>query len=247
MIGRAFAMDFFSSFFFELLSKYGLYTTIGIAAVLYVLRDLWSRYANKLFGRKKVSLKDHSAFRKFDMMIEYTLMNDFHCTCPIRKALYRDILIERMKCFKNKLLEFVNTDLNSQEAYPTQYDFYLKILCIMDDANLESKKKLIADGVPEFVLDALEDNRMQLKHIFDDMLKVACYSEYTCATNVERMHDILSYITVFCKSYMNMLEEMLASYNGTIKNLEYKGITCKDCAVCIHDEYVKKIGATLSK
>ena len=240
-------MDFFNSFFSDLLSKYGLYTTIGVVAILYVLRDLWTRYANKLFGKRKVPLKDHSAFRKFDMMIEHTLMNDFHCSCPIRRALYRDIMIERMKCFRKKLLEFVNTDLNSKDEYPTGYDFYLKVVSVIDEANIESKKNLIADGVPEFVLDKLEDHRIRLRRILDDMLKVACYSEYPYTTNVDRMHDMLSYIIVFCKDYMNMLEEELASYNGNIKNLEYKGIACKDCEVCVHDEYVKKMRATLSK
>lgn len=240
-------MDFFNSFFSELLNQYGLFTTIGVVAIMYVLRDLWLRYAKRLFGMKKVPLKDHSAFRKFDMLIEHTLANDFHCTCPIRKAIYSDILIEIMKCFKNKLLEFVNTDLNSKDAYPTQYDFYLKIVSIIEDVHLESKKNSIANGVPEFVLDTLEDNRMRMKHIMDDMLKVVCYSEYTYATNVDRMHEILSYIVVFGKNYMHVLEEVLASYNGGIKNLEYKGISCKDCKVCIHDEYVKKMRTTLSK
>jgi hypothetical protein len=240
-------MDFFNSFFSELLSQYGLYTTIGVVAILYVLRDLWLRYAKKLFGRKKVPLKDHSAFRQFDRLIEHTLVNDFHCSCPIRKAIYSDILIEMMKCFKNKLLEFVNTDLNNKDAYPTQHDFYLKIVSIIEDVHLESKKRSIANGVPEFVLDTLEDYRMRMKRIADDMLKVVCYSEYRYATNVDRMHEILSYIVVFSKHYMNMLEEVLASYNGNIKNLEYKGISCKGCRVCIHDEYVKKMRATLSK
>lgn len=240
-------MDFLNSFFSELLNQYGLYTTVGVVAVLYVLRDLWLRYAKRLFGKRKVPLKDHSAFKKLDMMIEHTLVNDFHCECPIRKAIYSDILIERMKCFKNKLLEFVNTDLNSKEEYPTQHDFYLKVVSIIDDANLESRKNSIADGVPEFVIDTLEDHRMQMKYIMDDMLKVVCYSEYTYATNVDRMREILSYIVVFCKNYMDMLEGVLASYNGDIKNLEYKGITCKHCKVCIHDEYVKKMKAALSK
>ena len=240
-------MDLFNSFFSELLNKYGLYTTIGVIVMLYVLRDLWTRHVIRLFGRKKVNLKDHPAFKKFDMMIEHTLVNDFHCDCPIRKALYRDILIERVKCFKKRLLEFVDTDLNSKDEYPTGYDFYLKVVSVIDEANIESKKNLIADGVPEFVLDRLEGHRLQLRRILDDMLKVACYSEYPYTTNVDRMHDILSYIIVFCKDYMNMLEEELASYNGDIKNLEYKGVACKDCEVCIHDEYVKKMRASLSK
>ena len=55
-------MDFFTSFFSELLSQYGLITTVGVVAVLYVLRDLWLRYAKKLFGKRKVPLKDHAAF-----------------------------------------------------------------------------------------------------------------------------------------------------------------------------------------
>ena len=166
-------MDLFNSFFSELLNKYGLYTTIGVIVMLYVLRDLWTRHGSRLFGRKKVHLKDHPAFKKFDMMIEHTLVNDFHCDCPIRKALYRDIQRERTKCFKKRLLEFVDTDLNSKDEYPTGYDFYLKVVSVIDEANIQSKKNLIADGVPEFMLDRHEGHTIQLRQNFDDMIKAA--------------------------------------------------------------------------
>ena len=61
------------------------------------------------------------------------------------------------------------------------------------------------------------------------------------------MRAILRFSIVFCRNYMDMLESILASYNGDIKNLEYKGIICKNCKICIHDEYKKRLKASLSR
>ena len=235
------------TFFAELLKQYGLYTTLLVGALAYVFRDLWKRYSPKLFGDRRLPLTEHTAFRDFDRIIEHSLVNDFKCDCPIRKAIYRDILIERMKCFRSKLYEFVKTDVNSRELYPTQHDFYLKVISIIDEANIESKRQSIANGVPEFVLETLEQHRLQMRSVLGDMLKVVCYSEYHYADNEDRLHYILGFIVAFCKNYMDMLEGLLASYNGDIKTLEYKGIACKNCKVCIHDEYVKKMKVILSK
>ena len=238
------------TFFTELLKQYGIYTTVAVIIVLFIAKDLWTKLSDRLFAPKKkepVALKDHSAFKEFDRIIEHTLVNDFKCECPIRKALYRDIMLERMKCFRKKLYEFSQTDLNSKELYPTQRDFYLKVVSVTDEANAESKKNSIANGIPEFVLETLEKHRIQMRDVLGDMLKIVCYAEYVYATNTDRMRVILSLIVAFCKNYMDMLEELLASYNGDIKTLDYKGIICKNCKICIHDDYIKRMKATLLK
>ena len=236
------------TFFTELLKEYGVYTTVIVIVVLYVARDLWNRFSEKLFSSfKEPPLKDHTAFKDFDRIINHTLVSNFNCECPIRKAIYRDILIERMKCFRDKLYEFVQTDMNSKELYPTQHDFYLKVASLLDSANLESKKNSIANGIPEFIVDNLEKERKPIRVVIGDMLKVACYSEYNYRNNADRMRVILSFVIVFCKNYMDTLEKSLASYNGDIKGLKYNGISCQNCKVCIHDEFIKKQKATLSK
>jgi len=237
------------SFFTELLKQYGIYTTIAVIVVLYVAKDLWAKLSAKWFdGKKKfVPLKDHTAFKDFDYIIEHTLVNDFKCDCPLRRALYRDILVERMKLFKKKLYELALTDLDNKDIYPTQHELYLKIISTLDDASNEANATSISNGIPEFVLDNMEKQRTNMRVVLADMLKVICYSEYHYPNNTERMRAILSFAIVFCKNYMDMLEGILASYNGDIKNLEYKGIICKNCKLCIHDEYKKKLKASLAK
>lgn len=233
------------AFFEEILNQYGLFTTVAIVALMYVLKDLWGRFSTKLFRKKTIALRDNAAFKDLDRIIEHHLVDNFNCPCPIRKALYRDILIERMKCFRKSLFEFAQTDVNSKELYPTQHDFYLKIASIIDSAHAESKRNSMANGIPEFVLDSLDDHWKQMRTVLGDMLKYICHSEYTYSSNIDRMQQILPFIVVFCKNYMDMLEGILAQYNGEIRNLEYKGVSCRHCKVCIHDEYIRMKKASL--
>ena len=236
------------TFLSDLLKEYGIYTTIAVIIVLYVAKDLWDRYASTLFsGGREPALKDHVAFKDFDRIIEHTLVNKFNCDCPIRKAIYRDILLERTKCFRKRLYEFVQTDVNSKTLYPTQQDFYIKVVSVLDGAAAEAKRNSISEGVPEFVIEQLDKDRAHLREVIGDMLKVICYSDYSYKNNTDRMRSILSFVVVFCKNYMDMLEGLLASYNGNIKNLVYNKISCKNCKICIHDEYIRKMKAALSK
>ena len=231
-----------ATFLTELLKQYGFWTTVFTVVVLYALKTIFDRVSAKwIESRNSVPLKDHPAFKEFDRIINHSLVNEFTCSCPIRKALYRDILMERMRCFKARLLDFVETDLDDKRLYPTQHDFFLKVTSIIEDANIEAKRNSIASGVPEFVFDRLETNRVSINTVLKDMLKVVCHAEYIHASNTDRMRSVLHTIVVFCKNYMDMLEETLDSYNGDISNLNYNGIACKNCRVCIHDEYVRRM------
>ena len=236
------------SFFVELLKQHGLYTCIGTIAILYVLKDVWKRKSDLwLHTRKKIVLKDHSAFKELEYLIEHSLKENFNCACVIRRALYKDIMVERLECFKNCLQEFVKTDVNSQTLYPTQYEFYLKVVSILDHANSTAKQNSIRNGIPEFILDRMEQHRVPLRQCLGDILKSICYSDYNYANNVERMSAILTNVAIFIKNYMNILEEVLSSFNGDIKELEYKGISCKHCKFCVHDEHIEKLKKAIKK
>ena len=235
------------TFLGELLRQYGLYTTIGVIAVLYVLKDLWTKYSYRLFGKKRMHLKDHPAFKELDRIVEHALNNEFNCDCPIRKAIYRDILIERFKCFRNYLYEFVQTDLDDRNLYPTQHDFYVKVVSLLDTAHAEARSRSIANGIPEFILERMDKERSIEIDFFHDLLKLIIHSEYFSRTNKERMSDILGGVLTYCKGYMNHLENLLDSYNGDISDLEYHGIICKNCKVCVHDEYIRKMKQIISR
>ena len=237
-----------TSFLGQILKDYGLYTTVFVIAILYVLKDLWNKFADKFFGMSHtIALKNHSVFKEFDRCIEHIIANEFVCECPIRKAIYRDILIEIFKCFRNRLYEFVQTDLDSKELYPTQHDFYVKVVEVLNEARSEARKNSIANGVPEFILERMEEVQRQYISVFHDLLKQHCHTEYFNRTNTMRMSDVLQTVWTFFKNYKDTLELILDSYNGEIKNLEYHGIKCNNCRVCIHDEYVKRKKSSLSK
>lgn len=236
------------SFFIELLKQYGLYTAIGTMAILYVIKDIWKKESDLwLHTKRKIVLPTHSVFKEFDYLIEHSLKGNFNCQCRIRKALYRDIMVERLTCFKNCLLEFVKTDINSKEDYPTQYEFYLKVVSVLDEANSRARVNSINNGVPEFLLDEMEEHRALFRQCLHDILKGICYSEYSYLNNTQRMSAVLTNVVIFCKNYMDSLEEVLASFNGKIKHLNYKGVVCANCQICVHDEHINKLKKFLEK
>lgn len=234
-----------TTFFSELLKQYGFWTTFGTIIAFYTLKWLFEKFSAHIFEKRRIKLKNHPAFKELDRIVEHALNNEFNCDCPIRKAIYRDILIERFKSFRRKLYEFVLTDLDDKKLYPTQHDFYVKVVSILDEAHAESRSKSIANGIPEFVLDRMDKERSLEVGFFRDSLKGIIHAEYFSRSNKERMSDILLGVQSYCKSYMNHLELLLDSYNGDITNLNYHGIICKNCKVCVHDEYIRKMKQTL--
>lgn len=228
-----------SSFFGELMRQYGLHATLFVFLFIYVFKDLWTKYSSLFFYKKDISINNHLIFKHFDEIIGYTLKDEFYCECSIRRELYKDILMEGIKCLKNRLHEFVQTDLNSKELYPTRGDFFIKVNSVLKEAHNETRANLLAKGVPTFIVDRFDDNREPYQDILEAMIKTTCYSDYIYRNNTERMNTILSTIDVFFKSHIDRTEETLASFNGDIKTLKYKNIYCENCKICIHDEYLR--------
>lgn len=228
-----------TSFFGELLKQYGVHISLFVFLFIYVFKDLWGKCSPLFFSSKDISIKKHLIFRDFDDIIGYTLKEEFNCECPIRKELYRDILTENIKCFRNRLYEFVQTDLESKELYPTRYDFFLKVNSVLNEARSEIRANLLARGIPVFITDRFDEHREPYQYILEAMIKTTCQSEYIYKNNTDRMRTILSTIDVFCKSQIDLVEETLALFNGDIKTLKYNGVHCENCKICIHDEYIR--------
>lgn len=236
-----------TAFFGELLRQYGLHISLFVFLFIYVFKDLWGKFSSMFFFKKDASIKKHLIFGHFDEIIEFTLNDDFACECPIRRELYKDILMETIKCFRNKLYDFVQTDLDSKELYPTRYDFFLKVNSVMNEAYSGIRINLLAKGISEFILDRFDENCESYQEILERIIETTCRSEYIYKNNTDRMKTILSTIDVFCKAHIDRVEETLALFNGDIKALKYKGITCQNCEVCIHDEYLRHAKGRMKK
>jgi len=51
---------------------------------------------------------------------------------------------------------------------------------------------------------------------------------------------VMQMIITGMKMQCALLEDALASFNGNIKDLDYHGVRCAGCKVCVHERYLKE-------
>lgn len=230
--------------FVKLIADYGIFGAsfiiAFILAVFYgfinLFKYLSSTIKTKFETRSKIKLKDHQFFKDLKFLMNHKL-NEVKTSCIIRKALYIDIMRIRILCIQKVFNDLIKDDLNKL----TSKELYHTILTALDNANTDAITGSVVQGVPIFVLDSMSEKRKMITQFYYDAIKGFCYNNYLYSNNNERMHAILELIGVYIECYMNVLQTNLAEFNGNIKNLTYKGISCASCSTCIHEQYLAEL------
>ena len=180
-------------------------------------------------------------FLKMDHIVKYRLEH-VNVPCRLRKRIYQDIMRERVSRLRDSLYEFVSKDIR----HMTNTELYLGVEGVYIEANKASTAKLIEDGVPEFILEAM-NNRIDENWEYQKRnIKGFCYNTWLYHDNTARMFAVLDNIIVLVEVSMNNLESTLAGFNGNIKDLEYHGIVCAHCQSCVHDAYEQQQHESMS-
>lgn len=233
-----------SELFFELVNQYGLISACVIIAVILslafngsmIVRFLIDMFKRKWPAKKKLVLSEHTCFIDIDNIINHRL-HHLNIRCGIRKKLYFDIMTTRITCLKEELMKLVKSDVNSM----SQKQLFYKIDWLLDDSNKNANTKLVANGVPQFMLDMMDEKISFAYTFYHKQLKNYCYSHYLYSNNMERVWAVLDVIPVSLECYMNILESALSEFNGDIKTMNYNGTSCQNCKLCVHDEYLKSL------
>ena len=235
-----------SNLFFSLVQEYGvgggIMITASVIALAFALSQFlkWVSMTALGFWQRKTHpgklLLKHECFAKLDHIVSHRL-NNIQVKCIIRKRLYQDIMKERISCISEALKELVKDDIFSLSSS----ELFYHIEAAFDDSNTKARSKLVADGIPDFLLEAMND-KIKLSWEFEKKhIKHCCYGGYLYKNNYDRMYQVLNITSTMIENYMNTLESTLGEFNGDIKELEYKGVTCAGCTSCIHEEYLKEI------
>lgn len=229
--------------FVILLNKY------GIAGAIFIFTMILSLFYGSVVGckylfnylmekckNKKIKLKNHHFFIELDYLMNHKL-KDVKTTCVIRKKLYVDIMKIRIDNLKKIFSNFVKEDISGLAAK----DLYYKVLSALDDANTAAITGAVSEGVPIFVLDSMNEKRKMINKLYYNAIKGYCYNNYIYSNNNQRMYAILQLIGIYVECYMNVLQENLAEFNGNVKSLNYKGVSCMDCSYCIHEKYLSEL------
>ena len=234
-----------SKLFFNLVQSYGVGGGVVIMASVFALSFTFMKIAK--WGMDKVyitfqrkmhpgtELLKHDCFIKLDHVIKHRL-NNINVKCIIRKKLYQDIMRERVTCILDEFRQLVREDIFSWN----NSSLYYRIEAALDDSNEKAKSQLLASNVPEFILDAMNEKIMYSWSFHKKYIKHLCYNHALYHTNFDRLTVILDFLAVMVEEYMNTLESTLGEFNGDIKDLDYKGVKCAGCSICIHDEYLNE-------
>lgn len=236
--------------FLILINNYGLIGAILIIALIlaifYGLVVGFKYFTKFIFSKvehhKRIKLKNHPFFDDLDFLINHKLKN-VKTSCVIRKQIYIDIMTIRLDSIKKIFYNLVQQDISGLSAK----ELYHKVLLALDDANTSAITGAVAKGVPIFVLNSMNEKRKMINKLYYNAIKGYCYNNYIYANNNERMYAILEMVCVYVECYMNVLQENLAEFNGDIKHLVYKGVSCIDCPSCIHDQYLAELKQEIKK
>ena len=227
----------FTSIFFWIVGEYGLLTAVVVLIILlfcFINAKAMLRYIiYHLLPiiKRPLNLKKHLCFVDLEHFLNYRLYR-LNIQCPIRKQLYFDIMSVRITSLSNHLRQFIQTDVNSMSPH----ELFYKMDEVITDSIKDANDKLISDGTPKFVIDAM-DKKMEIAfEFYRNQLKTYCYNHYIYHDNTAKVWAMLDLIPVSTECYMNLLEDALAEFNGDIKALKYKGTKCIKCPVCVHDD-----------
>lgn len=234
-----------SNLFFTLVQSYGVAGGVAIMSSVLALAFTFARIIRwafcktfNLWQRKMhpgTELLKHDCFLKLDHIVKHRL-NNINVKCVIRKKIYQDIMRERVECILNAFRELVKEDIFTWN----NSNLFYHIEASLDDSNERAKSKLLSEGMPEFILEAMND-KIRLAWVFHKKyIKHLCYNNALYHNNFERLYAVFDLLAVMVEEYMNILESTLGEFNGDIKCLDYKGVKCEECSVCIHDEYLKE-------
>jgi len=241
---------FIKSVFIELVETFGFGFSLVLIISMIVLLLMTKKTVHKavangvenIFKRGRIDLDKHITFAKLDYFISH-MEQDVKTSCHLRKRIYVDTMTERAKVFKEELLAFIKTDLNQYN----KETFELKVLSMLNETQHKFLENCKKDSVPDFILQKMNDKIFSYHATWYSQIKIFCCSDYLYENNYQRMAAILDVVSVSFEFYMNLFEENLASFNGDIKGLTYKGVTCHQCITCVHDVYLQHLKNELKK
>ena len=224
--------------FFKINGQYGLLAAaLVIAVVIFFLLSTKAaiRYiVHNLFPFAKKdpkNLQKHQCFIQLDHFLTYTI-NRLNVQCPIREKLFKDIMSKHIHSIKEKLFEFIQTDVMS--LTPQELAYKMDEI-ILDSINHTNQQLIAEDHTPEFVLRAMDEKLAPVLQLHHNQIKLYCYNHYLYSNNVAKIWAILDLVPIAVEYYMNILEMSLSEFNGDIKRLNYKGVKCKKCVHCVHE------------
>jgi len=176
-------------------------------------------------GVKHVNLEKHVVFSKLDTLINYRIAN-MHMQCPLRTKIFADLLTFRMTALRDILKDFVKTDVDSLSAA----DFRQAMADRLQAMEFTWTAKALHEGMPAIALDKFKEYNDRWGGPVTNIILDQCLITTAYQTNTERLDSILDMIGSFEIHCFSDVEKAVASINGELSGVSYKGMVCQDCS-----------------
>ena len=182
----------------------------------------------------------HPLFFKLKYL-EQQRLKFLKCQCPLRKKIFRDLMIIRVKCMDFVLKDFVN---NNDIGKYSESECKFKLSSIIYDIFLRWEEESKRAEIPEVVINRLLECIQDIRDGIIAYINTSSNSYSNFNNNYAKVYALLDIISGFEELLIIRLEMKIDSMNGEISNCEYKGIKCEHCIHCqsTHCQHNKTTG-----
>lgn len=236
------------SFFVFIAKQYGIISSTVVFAILF---GLMMKYKDKFKKILKIFKKDNIDFEKMfndnheqfnQRLIFYRLqylinirIKEINCYCTLRKQLYKRIFTIKINKFLQGLKQFVKQDIDNLDRQM----FGMKLINFFQQKHLQWKEQCLKQEVPQFIMESIDYEIQDLRAMFHTNITRILQNTYLYSNNRQKLNIILELFLGLQQNILNVCQQVLSSFNGQVKKLQFKGVKCRQCATCVHDEYLK--------
>ena len=245
-------MDSVINFFLALKESIGWGMASVIVISVLTIVTCWKKLIELIIGlthsiiQKEVlkfnknGLLRHPIFSKFKYL-EQQRLKFLKCQCPLRRNIFSDLMIIRVKSMEFILRDFVT---NSDVGAYSESDCQFKLMSIVYDIFLKWEEEAKKAGIPDAVMNKFLDCVQDIRDGLIAYIHTSSNSYSNFNNNYAKVYALLDIISGFEELLIIRLEMEIDSMNGEISNSEYKGLKCEHCVHCqsTHDKSEQKCG-----
>ena len=183
-----------------------------------ILKLLWD-YTHS-FLQSEIMKFNSSGLKKHPLFLK--------CQCPLRRKIFGDLMIIRIKAMEFILSDFVKQDLSQY----SDADFGFKLSSMIYDIFLKWEEDAKKEGMPEVIVERFLDLVQDIRDGIVSYIQTSSNSYSNFRNNYAKMYSLLDIISGFEELLMIRIELELDAMNGEISSCEYKGIKCEHCQHC---------------
>lgn len=240
-------MDSLKELLIYLISNYGVFTTIVLGMILILLYVFSGKIIEKvknfilnivsvetLFKHNPEKFNKQFLFLKLNYLLNVRIQS-INCSCELRKYMFKKIFSLKIKMFLDALSKF----MLQEHVDDDKYSYKVKLCTLLRKSHNEWRQACLQQGMPVFIMNQVEEEISPNRQMFYTNLNTIFSNGYLYSNNEQRFVAVLDMFISLQETILNTCQEVLDTFNGQVKGLQFNGVKCNQCKVCVHDLYLQ--------